>query len=406
MPTSTSATCSTTWRATADTRSILLYIESIESTAKFMSAARAAARNKPVIVVKAGRAGRGMAAAASHTGALAGSDLVFDAAIRRGGMLRVDTLGDLFMAAETLARFGANARRPADAAHQWRRGRRDGCRCGRAGRRDAGRPRATTLRARLDAILPPNWSKGNPIDIIGDAPVERYTGALQAVLADRSAGAVLLMHAPTAIVRSEDIARACAPIVRGATDRVLACWLGGDSVAAARQMFEDCGVATLRHARARGARLCPARHLPAQPAADARGTDRERERSARPAPPHASVIDAALAQPARSARRGAGEDAAARLRHTGGRDACAAQPTADAAVAAAQRIGWPVALKILSPQISHKSDVGGVALDLHDEPALRAAAHAMLDRWRANGRTRASTVFRCSRWRSAAVPTN
>ncbi|MBC7938192.1 MAG: CoA-binding protein, partial [Chitinophagaceae bacterium] len=92
----------------ARTRSILLYIESIEAPAKFMSAARAAARNKPVIVVKAGRAGNGLKAAASHTGALAGSDIVFDAAIRRAGMLRVETLQDLFMAAETLARFGRN----------------------------------------------------------------------------------------------------------------------------------------------------------------------------------------------------------------------------------------------------------------------------------------------------------
>jgi acetyltransferase len=90
------------------TRSILLYIESIEAPRKFMSAARAAARNKPVIVVKAGRAGRGVQAAASHTGALAGSDVVFDAAIRRAGMLRVDTLQELFTAAATLARFGAN----------------------------------------------------------------------------------------------------------------------------------------------------------------------------------------------------------------------------------------------------------------------------------------------------------
>ncbi|MEO7245360.1 MAG: CoA-binding protein, partial [Rubrivivax sp.] len=94
----------------AHTRSILLYIESIEAPRKFMSAARAAARNKPVIVVKAGRAGHGLQAAASHTGALAGSDVVFDAAIRRAGMLRVDTLQDLFMAAETLARFGGNHR--------------------------------------------------------------------------------------------------------------------------------------------------------------------------------------------------------------------------------------------------------------------------------------------------------
>ena len=118
----------------ARTRSILLYIESIEQPRKFMSAARAAARNKPVIVVKAGRAGNGLKAAASHTGALAGSDMVFDAAVRRAGMLRVDTLQDLFMATETLAHFGGGR-----AAHLRRRRCGQLCypRGGRARLRDA-----------------------------------------------------------------------------------------------------------------------------------------------------------------------------------------------------------------------------------------------------------------------------
>ncbi|MEO7010459.1 MAG: CoA-binding protein, partial [Caldimonas sp.] len=185
------------------TRSILLYIESIEAPRKFMSAARAAARNKPVIVVKAGRAGKGLLAAASHTGALAGSDVVFDAAIRRAGMLRVDTLQELFIAAETLARFrgsqdngltlmtngGGAGVMAADAAAL------------------AGVPLpdlSPDVRAALDATLPPTWSHANPIDIIGDAPVERYTRTLQTLLDDRASGTVLFLHAPTAIVRSDD----------------------------------------------------------------------------------------------------------------------------------------------------------------------------------------------------------
>src|SRR6476659_6181118 len=206
----------------ARTRSILLYIESIEAPRKFMSAARAAARNKPVVVVKAGRAGRGAKAALSHTGALAGSDIVFDAAIRRAGMLRVDTLQDLFMAAETLARFGANRDvaltvitngggggvMAADAAAL-------------AGVELADLGAAT--RARLEEKLPSTWSHANPIDIIGDAPVQRYVDTLEAVLADPGNGAVLFMHAPTAIVGSADIARACAPLVRHAAGRVMAC---------------------------------------------------------------------------------------------------------------------------------------------------------------------------------------
>nr|HET7858867.1 CoA-binding protein [Caldimonas sp.] len=153
----------------AHTRSILLYIEAIEAPRKFMSAARAAARNKPVIVLKAGRAGLGVRAAASHTGALAGSDIVFDAALRRAGMLRVDTLQDLFLAAETLARV--------------RGGGGDGglllmTNGGGAGVMAAdaaaltGVPLAElgeTTQAQLAAALPATWSRANPVDIIGDA---------------------------------------------------------------------------------------------------------------------------------------------------------------------------------------------------------------------------------------------
>ena len=167
----------------ARTRSILLYIESIEAPRKFMSAARAAARNKPVIVVKAGRAGKGVQAAASHTGALAGSDVVFDAAIRRAGMLRVDTLQDLFMAAETLARF-----RGTPDAHLTLMTNGGGAGVMAA---DAAAlagvelsDLSAVLLAKLDAVLPPTWSHANPIDIIGDAPVARYTDTLNALLAD------------------------------------------------------------------------------------------------------------------------------------------------------------------------------------------------------------------------------
>jgi acetyltransferase len=226
----------------ASTRSILLYIESIESPRKFMSAARAAARNKPVIVVKAGRSSKGAQAAASHTGALAGSDLVFEAAIRRAGMLRVDTLQELFMAAETLARFDADIDRgltlmtngggagvlAADAAE-------------RAG--VALSPLGFGLRERLDARLTSQWSHANPIDIIGDAPAERYVQTLETLLADADTGAILFMHAPTAIVPSADIARACLPLAREAKRRLLSCWLGDGAVTEARHLFEEAGVA-------------------------------------------------------------------------------------------------------------------------------------------------------------------
>ena len=361
------------------TRSILLYIESIESPRKFMSAARAAARNKPVIVVKAGRAGQGVKAAASHTGAMAGSDIVFDAAIRRAGMLRVDTLAELFMAAETLARFGANRSRElvvmtngggagvmaADAAEP------------------AGVPLAALgpeLLATLDAALPKTWSRANPIDIIGDAPVERYTATLRALLAEPAQPAVLFCHAPTAIVRSEDIARACVPIVRDNPARVLACWLGDGGVAAARELFEDAGVADYATPEA-------AVHAFAMLATYRRNQEQLLEAPTRTpaAPPDRAAARALIEHALAAGRPWLGEaDAKAVLTAYGIPvvPTVVVPPDAAAARAAAKRFGYPVALKILSPDITHKSDVGGVALELGNDEAVGAAADAMLERVR------------------------
>ncbi len=363
----------------ARTRSILLYIESIEAPRKFMSAARAAARNKPVIVVKAGRAGNGLKAAASHTGALAGSDMVFDSAIRRAGMLRVDTLQDLFMATETLAHFGGNRD---DALTLMTNGGGAGVMAADAAAL-AGIPLhelSESVRKVLDAVLPPNWSHGNPIDIIGDAPVQRYTETLKALLADRDSGAVLFMHAPTAIVRSDDIARACAPIAREAAGRVMACWLGDAAVADARRIFEGAGVAnyaTPEEAVRAFAMLATYRRNQALllevPTASENG------------PPDIAAarvpIDAALAE---------GRDMLDELEAKAVLKAygiavvptVAVGPTSNAAALAARELGYPMALKILSPDISHKSDVGGVRLNLRDEDELRRAADEMLTRVR------------------------
>ncbi len=360
----------------ARTRSILLYIESIEAPRKFMSAARSAARNKPVIVVKAGRAGNGVKAAASHTGALAGSDTVFDAAIRRAGMLRVDTLQDLFMAAETLARFGSNQD---DALTLMTNGGGAGVMAADAAAA-AGVPLndlSDSVKARLDAVLPPTWSHGNPVDIIGDAPVGRYTDTLQALLAADD-GAVLFMHAPTAIVRSDDIARACAPIVRRAPGRVMACWLGDDAVAQARHIFEDAGAAdyaTPEEAVRAFAMLRTYRRNQALllEAPTASGTGQPDVAAAR------RLVAAAIAEGREMLDE---REAKAVLKAYGIPvvETVAVAASADAACAEANRQGYPVALKILSPDISHKSDVGGVCLNLRDDAELRHAAGEMLAR--------------------------
>jgi acetyltransferase len=361
------------------TRAILLYIESIESPRKFMSAARAAARNKPVIVVKAGRAGNGLKAAASHTGALAGSDRVFDAAIRRAGMLRVDTLDDLFVAAQTLARL---PRCIDDALVMMTNGGGAGVMAADAAAIKGVplTPLDDALRGKLDAVLPATWSRANPIDIIGDAPAERYVATLRTLLEHDAAATVLFMHAPTAIVPSDDIARACVPLLREHAGRVMACWLGGPAVAAARRRFEQAGVPTYEtpeqavHAFAMLAtyRRNQRQLLEVPPQTPPAVPDREAARR---------TVDLARAD----GRAWLAEAEVMTLLKAYGIPvvpSATVAPDPAEAVRAARDIGYPVALKIVSQDIVHKSDVGGVALGIADEAALMQAARGMLQQVR------------------------
>jgi acetyltransferase len=360
----------------ARTRAILLYIESVQSPRKFMSAARAAARNKPVIVVKAGRAGNGVKAAMSHTGAMTGADVVFDAALRRAGMLRVDTLQDLFTAAETLARFRGN-RSPVLSIMT------NG---GGAGvmAADAAAMNNVSLAEldpalvqRLDAVLPSNWSRANPLDIIGDAPVERYVATLTALLADESAGAVLFLHSPTAIVPSSDIAHACAPLVQAAPGRVMSCWLGSAAVAEARTCFEAAGAADYPtpEEAVRAFAMLQTYHRNQEVLMEAPSA------SENPVPDHAKAracVDAALAQGREWLTEGEAKDVLAAYGVPVVRTVAVAPDAADAARCATE-VGFPVALKIVSPDITHKSDVGGVRLGLADVATVERAAADMLD---------------------------
>ncbi|HEY9347450.1 MAG TPA: GNAT family N-acetyltransferase, partial [Inquilinus sp.] len=193
--------------ADARTRAILLYVEAITHARKFMSAARIAARTKPVVVIKGGRTEAAARAAASHTGALAGSDAVYDAAFRRAGMLRVYDLAELFDAVETLAsRLHVDGDRLAIVTNGGGTGVLATEALG-----DAGGTMATLsaeTMARLDAALPLTWSRGNPVDIIGDATGERYARALDAVLADPGKDAAPVMNCPTAVADPIDAAQA------------------------------------------------------------------------------------------------------------------------------------------------------------------------------------------------------
>lgn len=368
----------------AHTRAILLYIESIDQARKFMSAARAAARNKPVIVVKAGRSEQGQKAAASHTGALAGADNVIDAAIARAGMLRVDSLEALFLAAEILTRFkgpiggsvtiltngGGAGVMAADAAAA----------------HDVPLAELTpALLRELDAVLPANWSRGNPVDIIGDAPAQRYVDALQ-VLArhPQDAGTLLFIQAPTAIVPSTDIAQAMLPVIRPEHAQPLplvSCWVGGPAVAEARRLFTDAGIAGYD---------MPEQAIAAIGMLQAYARNQAELSEAPPASapqdkgaPDVDAVRRLVAEVLASGRDMLTEPeakAVCEAYHIPVVTTRTVPADADAAAAEAERIGFPVVIKILSADISHKSDVGGVVLNLQDADDVRAAAHAMLTR--------------------------
>jgi acetyltransferase len=361
----------------AKTRAILLYIESIDESRKFMSAARAAARNKPVIVVKAGRSAAGQQAAASHTGALAGSDAVIDAAIARAGMLRVNTLQELFLAAETLSRFRDA---PSGGLIVLTNGGGAGVMAADAAAAEDVPLTALddALRARLDAVLPANWSHGNPVDIIGDAPAQRYVDTLEA-LGDARDSAVLFVHAPTAIVPSADIAQAVLPQVTKQPRRVMGSWLGDHAVEQARQTFRNAGVADFdtpeEAVRAFSFLRTYRRHqedlLQTPPARGAQQvSDLARIRA---------IVEEVLS----SGRELLTEPEAKALLAAAGLPVVPTRVVAAGAVqaqAAAAELGYPVALKILSHTISHKSDVGGVRLNIGNPAELAEACAAMLAR--------------------------
>ena len=374
------------WLASdASTRAVLLYVESLSAARKFMSAARAAARNKPVLVVKAGRSAAGQQAAASHTGALAGSDLVIDAAIRRAGMLRVDTMADLFVAAEALAHFSAPAPGGESAPRERITIVTNGGGAGVLAADEVAQqalelaPLADALKRDLDKALPPNWSRANPVDIIGDAPVARYVSTLEALLAEPETGTLLFIHAPTAIVPSAEIAAALLPLAQAHPSRLVSCWLGGDAVSQARRLFHEAAIPsydTPEQAVRALAMLATYRRnqallLEAPPACS----------SARPIDSAAvgRLIDDALA----AGREMLTEPEAKALLAACGIVTVPTRvvaPDGDAAAQVARELGYPVVMKILSPQITHKSDVGGVALGLANARQVRSAANAMRER--------------------------
>ena len=370
------------------TRAILLYVEAIKDASKFMSAARAAARIKPVVVVKSGRMAQGAKAAATHTGALAGSDAVYDAAFRRAGILRVSDLRELFDCAETLGRVESP---PGKRLAMLTNGGGIGVLAVDRLVELGGIPAAITpaVREKLDAVLPKTWSGSNPVDIVGDADSARYAAALEVLLADPGNDAILVMNVQTAIAPADEIAATVAGLVRKHRQQhhrsakpVLAVWVGadqkiGDLLSGAgipNYLTEDDAVRGFMYlVQHREAVAELAQVPPAMPSDFAPDTDAARQ-----------IVTAALAD----GRQWLDPVEIKRLLEA---YEIAMVPTfaaadAEQAVAHASAIfaqGATVVLKVMSRDIIHKSDVGGVVLNLTSLDAVRAATADILARAKA-----------------------
>lgn len=350
------------------TAHILLYIEGIHDARRFMSSLRAAARAKPVILMKVGRHPAGSRAAVSHTGAIVGMDDVFDAAVRRAGVVRVKSIGELVAAAQALS---VRLRPAGNRLVVITNGGGPGVMAvDHAG--DLGLPLASLSASTLEALrlaLPANWSHGNPIDLIGDAGGDRYRAAVTACLADDGVDGVLVMLAPQAMTPAEEAARVVIEAARGSTKPVIACWMGEASVAEGRALLAKAGIPVFRtpepavdmfsHVSSfyRNQRSLMQVVQPVADKAPARVDEAAR------------VIEAALAE----GRTVLGESEAKAVLdafHVPVARTALARTAAEAAGVAAG-IGFPVVFKIASPDISHKSDVGGVRL------GIRTAAEAL-----------------------------
>ena len=370
------------------TQAILLYVEAIKDARKFMSAARAAARIKPVVVVKSGRMAQGAKAAATHTGALAGSDAVYDAAFQRAGMLRVSDLRELFDCAETLGRLKSP---PGKRLVILTNGGGIGVLAVDRLVELGGIPAAVAsdIREKLDAVLPPTWSGSNPVDIIGDADPGRYAAALEVLLADPGNDAILVMNVQTAIARADEIAAAVIGVVqkyraqqRMSPKPILAAWIGADQkisdllsgAGIPNYPTEDDAVRGFMHlVRHRELVATLALVPPAMPSSFAPDTEAARQVIA-----DALADDRQWLDPIEIKRLFDAYDIPMVPTYAA---ADAEQAVAHAATIFAE--GSTVVLKIMSRDITHKSDVGGVVLNLTSAEAVRSATSEILARAKA-----------------------
>jgi len=358
------------------TKSILLYVEGVSNARSFLSGLRVAARLKPVIVVKSGRNESGTRAAVSHTGALVGGDNVFDAAVRRAGAVRVTTVNQLFAAAKTLA---SGTRVEGSRLAILTNGGGPGVMAAdRASDLEVPLAElAPTTIEQLSGVLPEHWSHSDPVDILGDADNERYRKATEIVLADRQVDGLLVLLTPQAMTNPTACAEGVVAAAADSSKPVLACWMGDKLVKQGRQRLADAGIPQFRSPEA---------------GVDAFGylaAYRRNQKALLQAPPPLSrhrppdvegarlIIEHAMGE-RRLSLSNTESKAVLRAFHIPTSPSINVNTASDALVAA-ENVGLPVAMKINSPDITHKSDVGGVRLNIREPRSVRTAFREMVD---------------------------
>ena len=362
------------------TKSILMYVEGITEARKFMSAARHFARTKPIIVVKSGKFSESAKAAASHTGSLSGEDSIYDAAFKRAGVVRVSEIADLFNAAEVLGTqplpkgprlaIITNAGGPGVMATD--------ALIAQGGK--LAKVSQKTLDS-LNAVLPTFWSHGNPIDVLGDARSERYKAAVEACLNDDNIDGILIIFTQQAVSESVEIAKNIVELVRGKSYQnktILTSFMGFGAVQEANTILNanniptyntpEQAIKTYMYMYNYQANIDLLYETPEELPVDA-------------APPKRPIM-AILRNAAFEDREVLTEDEAKKILKYYNFPVVrtAAANNVDEAVAFSQEMGFPVVLKILSPQIVHKSDAGGVILNVNSPREVREAFELLIQR--------------------------
>jgi acetyltransferase len=358
------------------THYILMYVEGIRNSRRFMSALRSAARIKPIILLKAGRHEAGSMATAAHSGMAAVSDVVFDAAVRRAGVVRVQNVGQLFYAAKALAsKFRPMGNRLAIITNGGGPGAMAADRAG-----DLGIPLAqlsNETMATLNKFLPASWSHSNPIDIAGDATPERYRETILAVAADPNVDSTLVMLSPQAMTDPMGVAQAIIEIADKLNRSLICCWMGEQQVSASRKLLEEAGIPAFRMPETaielfhHISKYYRNQKLLLQ-------TPEPTRQHGRPEAEGAKMLIEALLAERRKVLSEMESKAILRAFRVPVAQTMVAR-TATEALLLAEQIGFPIAMKVDSPDLPHKTDAGGVRLNIKNAPAVRNAYHDIIE---------------------------